>query len=201
MAYPVMDLVLLTVAVRLAVGAGRRAPSLQLLLAATAALFVTDTVYAWILLHVVAYTPGSSILELGWAAFYVGLGMAALHPSMCSLTEQAPSHLERIGWGRLVLLGSASLVPLTIWLIQFIRGVPVDNLVLIGATFVLFALVGLRMVGLVRLQVRYAARERALREAGVGSRHGDQPGHHIGGDDRGGSDTGRRRRSGAGVRA
>ena len=166
MAYPVMDLILLTVAVRLAVGAGRRALSLLLMLAAIAALFITDTIYAWILLHVEAYKPGSSILELGWAAFYVGLGMAALHPSMCSLTERAPSHRERIGWARPVVLGSAALVPPTIRLIQFIRGMPVDNLVLIGATFVLFLLVGLRMVGLVRLQVRYAARERALREAG-----------------------------------
>jgi diguanylate cyclase (GGDEF)-like protein/PAS domain S-box-containing protein len=166
MAYPLMDLLLIAVAVRLAVGAGGRARSFLLMLGAAWALFVTDTIYAWILLDR-DYEPGSGYLELGWAAFYIGLGMAALHPSMRSLTNRAPERDERIGWARLALLGSAALVPPALRLVQYLRGEPVDDILLIGATFVLFGLVVLRMAGLVRLQAGFAARERALREAGA----------------------------------
>ena len=166
MGYPLADLILIAVAVRLAVGAGRRVPSLILMLTATCALFLTDTIYAWVLLYA-TYEPGSGYLELGWAAFYIVLGMAALHPSMRSLTERAPEQTEHMGWARLAMLLGAALVPPTIRLAQYLRHEPVDNIVLIGATFTLFVLVVLRMAGLVRLQERYTARERALREAGA----------------------------------
>jgi len=42
MAYPFMDLMLLTVVIRLAIGAGKRAPSFYLMATAAFALFVTD---------------------------------------------------------------------------------------------------------------------------------------------------------------
>ena len=48
MAYPFMDLILVTAVVRLAIGAGKRAPSLYLMGAAAFALFLTDTVYTYI---------------------------------------------------------------------------------------------------------------------------------------------------------
>ena len=51
MAYPFMDLILLTVVVRLAIGAGKRAPSMYLMGAAALALFLTDTVYTLHLRH------------------------------------------------------------------------------------------------------------------------------------------------------
>ena len=165
-AYPVMDLVVITVVVRLGFGAGRRSLSFLLMLGAACALFATDTLYGWSLLHT-PYVPGSGYLEIGWVAFYVGFGVAALHRSMGSLTERAPEQDDRIGWGRLVLLGSAALLPSLLRLIQDTRGQTIDETVLIGATFVLFALVVLRMGGLARRQERDAARERALREAGA----------------------------------
>ena len=89
MSYPIMDLLLIAVAVRLAVGAGKRAPSFLLMMIAVMALFATDAIYGWLLLGN-GYTPGSGALEVGWIVFYVIFGMAALHPSMRALSERAP---------------------------------------------------------------------------------------------------------------
>ena len=59
MAYPMMDLLLAAVAIRLAVGAGRRPPAFYLMIAAIVALFVTDAIYGWFGLYTEAgYQPG-----------------------------------------------------------------------------------------------------------------------------------------------
>jgi diguanylate cyclase (GGDEF)-like protein/PAS domain S-box-containing protein len=166
MAYPVMDLILISVAIRLAFGAGRKAPSFLLMLFAALSLFAIDTLYGWSLLHT-PYTPGSGWLEIGWIVFYVGFGMAALHPSMRSLTERAPERIDRFGYPRLVLLSCAALIPPVLRLIQLARHEPVDTAVLSVSTIVLFLLVVMRMAGLIRGQERSTRRERALREAGA----------------------------------
>ena len=86
MAYPMMDLLLAAVAIRLAVGAGRTPVASILMMAAIVALFVTDAIYGWFGLYTASgYQPGSGWLEAGWMAFYVLLGTAALHPSMREL--------------------------------------------------------------------------------------------------------------------
>jgi diguanylate cyclase (GGDEF)-like protein/PAS domain S-box-containing protein len=166
MAYPVMDLILITVVIRLAFGAGRKAPSFLLMLVAALSLFAIDTVYGWSLLHT-PYTPGSGWLEIGWITFYVAFGMAALHPSMGTLTERAPDRIDRFGYPRLILLSCAALIPPVLRLIQLARHEPVDSAVLSVSTIVLFLLVVMRMAGLIRGQERSTRRERALREAGA----------------------------------
>ena len=60
MAYPVMDLLLAVVAIRLAVGAGRKPVAFYLMITAIGALFVTDAIYAWFGLYTESgYQPGS----------------------------------------------------------------------------------------------------------------------------------------------
>ena len=164
MGYPLMDLVLLVVAVRLAVGAGRRPASFYLLLAGVLTLFVTDAIYGWLLLTS-GYTPGSGWLELGWAGFYVLLGAAALHPSMRRMTERPDEAEYKASRGRLALLGLASLLAPFSQALQVWRGEAVDLPIVLGATFTLFILVMLRMASLIREQHRSAVRERVLREA------------------------------------
>lgn len=164
--YPIMDLLLVSVTARLAFGPGRHAPSLFLILGATSTLFVTDSLYGWSLLHE-PYVPGSGYLELGWITFYAGLGMAALHPSMESLTERAIVRDDRIGWGRLALLGVIALLPTSLRLTQSVTEHEMDDVILIGSTFTLFVLVMLRMAGLIHLQEKDATRERVLREVGA----------------------------------
>ncbi len=166
MAYPTMDLLLIAAGIRLAVGIGRRATSFQLMIAAIMALFVTDSIYGWSLLHT-PYVPGSGGLEVGWIAFYVMWGMAALHPSMRTLSERVPEAQARLTWPRLILLGAGSLLAPVTQGIQALRHEPVDLPVVLGATLTLFVLVVLRMAGLVRQRQKSVLRERALREAGA----------------------------------
>ena len=168
MAYPVMDLLLAVVAIRLAVGAGRKPVAFYLMITAIGALFVTDAIYAWFGLYTESgYQPGSGLLEAGWMAFYVLLGTAALHPSMVNITDKAPEWEDRLTFGRLALLTTAALAPPVVRLVQNWRGEPVDTNVLSAASIILFLLVVVRMAGLIRQQERSALRERALRESGM----------------------------------
>ncbi|MEA2520750.1 MAG: hypothetical protein QOI81_396, partial [Actinomycetota bacterium] len=167
MAYPLMDILLITFAVRLAVGGGRKAPSLYLMITGIVALFVTDAIYGWLLLHN-GYTPGSGLLEIGWIAFYVLFGAAALHPRMESISENTADVEVRVGSGRLTLLAVASLLAPLTQAIQLWQGHEVSNLpIILGSTIVLFVLAVIRMSGLVRRQQQSADREKALRQAGA----------------------------------
>ena len=86
--YPLMDLMLVTVAIRLAVGRGRKNPAFYLLLAGVVALFITDALYGWAGLHG-GYDNQTGYLEGGWAAFYLLIGAAALHPAVRSFSERS----------------------------------------------------------------------------------------------------------------
>jgi diguanylate cyclase (GGDEF)-like protein/PAS domain S-box-containing protein len=164
-AYPAMALLLVSVTIRLMVGAGRQVTASAMVLGAISFLFVTDALYGWTLLHT-PYVPGSGSLEVGWLCCYGLWGMAALHPSMRVMSERAETSRPRLTWPRLVLLGSAALLPPLLLAIEIATGQAVDIIVVLGATIVLFILVILRMVGLVHAQERSAGREMALREAG-----------------------------------
>ncbi len=166
MAYPLMDLLLITVAVRLTVGAGKRVAAFSLIMVGILALFATDNFYGWTLLHN-PYIPGSGQLEAGWIAFYLLIGAASLHPSMRSLSDPAPDVESRLTKPRLALLAGASLMAPLVQLLQKLRGEPIDVTVVVGASVVLFLLVVARMAGLVHKQEQSAMREKALRSAGA----------------------------------
>jgi signal transduction histidine kinase len=158
MAYPWMDLLTLTVAVRLAVSRGSRGKSYYLTIMSIAALFMSDTVYGWLQLHGGYQTGG--LLDGGWIVFYLLWGAAALHPSMAVADGTAePTPLTRT---RLLVLTLATFVaPVAGLLGPTTRG---DRLVIAGSAMVLFGLVLLRMVDLVQHQEGAAARERTLQE-------------------------------------
>jgi diguanylate cyclase (GGDEF)-like protein/PAS domain S-box-containing protein len=173
--YPVMDLMLITVAVRLAVGAGKRTPAFYLLLGGLVALFVTDSLYGWKVLHG-GYDNTTGFLEAGWAAFYLLVGAAALHPSARTLTERSTERGSTLTKGRLLVLAAVSLIaPITdaILTMQLAAATPegaaarADDLVVLGSSILLFLLVIARMAGLVHKNEQAADRERALREAGA----------------------------------
>ena len=166
MAYPFMDLILLTAVVRLAIGAGKRAPSLYLMGAAAFALFLTDTVYTYISVQGLVYDQ-SGYLEAGWGMFYLLWGAAALHPSMRHLADRAPDQEVRLTRGRLILLGAASLVPQAVRAVQLLREEATDLWVITISTTCLFVLVAARMAGLVRRQEQSTQREKALRNVGA----------------------------------
>jgi diguanylate cyclase (GGDEF)-like protein/PAS domain S-box-containing protein len=166
MAYPVMDLILLTVVVRLAIGGGRRAPAFWLMAGAAIALFVTDFAYSYLSVQGIVYNQ-SGYLEAGWASFYILWGAAALHGSMRELSERTVDPDPGLSRPRLVVLALASLLSPTVMMIQHVRDLSEDLPVLIGASAALFLLVVVRMAGLVHKQEQSAVRERALRGAGT----------------------------------
>ena len=162
-AYPLGDILLLAAAVRLAVDMGRRAPAFYLLAGSIVSLLAVDSLYTLALLtdtyhHQLTY-------DVGWIAYYLLWGAAALHPSMRTLEEPALDSRTRLTPTRLGLLAGACLIAPGVRFYQAL-GDP-DVIVLIVASAVLFLLVVMRMAGLVRQEERATARELALRAAGV----------------------------------
>jgi diguanylate cyclase (GGDEF)-like protein/PAS domain S-box-containing protein len=162
-AYPIGDVLLLAAAIRLAVDAGKRAPAFYLLVASIVSLLATDCLYNYAILadtyhHQLTY-------DIGWIAYLVLWGSAALHPSMRTLEEPALTARKRLSRLRLAQLALACLIAPAIHF-----GLDVHNgdvLVVIVASAGLFLLVVARMAGLVRDEESATGRELALRRAGV----------------------------------
>ncbi|HKZ75593.1 MAG TPA: PAS domain S-box protein, partial [Actinomycetota bacterium] len=164
MAYPLMDLMLLVVVVRLAIGGGKRAVSFYLMAAAAVALFATDFAHTYVTVHGLIYDR-SGYLQAGWAAFYLLWGASALHPSMRTLSNRVPDRERRFSEVRLGLLTAASLMLPGVQIVQLVTEYPVDAQMVIGASIALFLLVLARMSGLVHREEQSATREKALRKA------------------------------------
>ncbi len=162
-AYPTMDILLLGVVARVAAGSHRREPAFAFLLASGVVLLLSDAIYGAKLLD------GSSgidaILYTGWAIFYTLIGTSALHPSMRLLSTPGPKADAHLTRARLALLTCASLtVPLLI-LVRDALHEPIDLDGLVGSSAFMFALVLLRMAGIVRRNEQLAVQMVALTEA------------------------------------
>src|SRR5579863_9464807 len=142
-AYPLGDILLLGVAVRMAVGGGRRDSAYYLLVGAIAAVLVTDSIYGWIQLHG-SYTPGDP-LDGGWILYYVLFGAAALHPSMKSVSDAAAKKVN-VTRARVVGISVAALIAPVVEMLTTSRG-DSDAIVIGAATLVMFGLVVVRMIG------------------------------------------------------
>jgi diguanylate cyclase (GGDEF)-like protein/PAS domain S-box-containing protein len=163
-AYPLMDILVLGVVLRIAMGSRRPSRAFWLLFSGTLMLLASDAIYGWKELHG-GYTTGG-VLDAGWAAFYMLLGATALHPSMRELSKPAPEpdgHLNR--W-RLALLTTASFAAPVVMFVRSVLDEPLDIYVLAVAAIVMFALVIMRMAGIVRRHEEALRREGALRVAG-----------------------------------
>ena len=151
--YPIMDLLLLVVGVRLLVGAGARKQSFYLLVAALAAGLLADIVYC--LLQVLDAWPPAPItrqlIDACWLGSQLLLGAAALHPSMRSLTEPAPPTEQlcpRKRLRRLAVLAGLSLLAPAVLVIQDIGHDAIDARAIAVAWVVLFLLLVVRMADL-----------------------------------------------------
>src|SRR5262249_39832968 len=101
-AYPVMDLGLLTVALMLALGPGRRPLPLFLLIAGIVITLVADAGYIRTELEH-TYGPVGFIDAL-WEVGNLLIGAAALHPAMRRLGDRLPAADYRPGAGRLATM-------------------------------------------------------------------------------------------------
>ncbi|MFC4062133.1 diguanylate cyclase [Planomonospora corallina] len=153
-AFPVMDLLVLTVAVRLVFGGGVRNRSYHLLSAVLGLVLLADTGYGLQSLTG-EYIPGGW-LDLGWLTSYLLLGASALHPSMTRLDERVEQGPPELGRTRFVLMSGATLMAPAVLVLQYGRQGDLDLLVLAAASATLFLLVLVRMSGLVAAQRRLA---------------------------------------------
>ena len=161
-AYPLGDILVLAMLLRLLAPRGGKSVSLVLLTAGTLGLLASDIAYALIQLHG-TWRTGTPV-DLGWAVFYGAWGAAALHPSMVTLTEPTewrPDHAR----GRLGLLILASLIAPAMLIVAAARG-DTSNVGVMGAfSAVLFFLVLYRLAGVAETHRRAVTRERTLRGA------------------------------------
>jgi signal transduction histidine kinase/CheY-like chemotaxis protein len=160
MAYPILDVLLLTMAVRLLLVRGHRPPAHVLLAMGAVSLTVADTLYNF--LNVLPGLPlDIEPYYLLFTLWYVLAGTAFLHPSMGAEVRPETGLPSEHDQGRLVLLGAVVLVAPTLVVIEGLRD---DNwhLPIIGvASMVLFVLVMVRM----RLLMRSLHQARADAEA------------------------------------
>lgn len=164
-AYPLGDVVVLALLLRLLTSRGGNSRSLQLLAVGSLGLLVSDVLYGLIQLHG-TWRIGTPV-ELGWAAFYTAWGAAALHPSMVELTRPLPTQQPDLSTARLMLLTLASLIAPAILIIEALGG-NTGNAGVIGAfSALLYLLVLARLAVVVSDRRQAVARERALREAGA----------------------------------
>jgi diguanylate cyclase (GGDEF)-like protein/PAS domain S-box-containing protein len=161
-AYPLADILVLGVAVRLAVGTGRRSSAFYMIVGALIVVLAADSAYGWSLLHGVhnLATP----LDAGWIAAHLLFGAAALHPSMTTVSQAAGAKL-RLTPVRFVAIAAAALIAPVIMVVKASARGGSDEIVVGCAAIVLFALVVVRMIGLARDQQAATARERTMRRA------------------------------------
>ncbi|QMU77159.1 EAL domain-containing protein [Streptacidiphilus sp. PB12-B1b] len=161
-AYPLGDILVLAMLLRLLAPRGGKSVSLVLLTFGTLGLLSADIAYALIQLHGV-WRTGTAV-DLGWAVLYGAWGAAALHPSMVTLTQPMRWRPDT-GGVRLGLLTLASLIAPAMLLLAAARGDTRSAGVIGAFSAVLFLLVLYRLAGVAETHRRALTRERALRGA------------------------------------
>jgi diguanylate cyclase (GGDEF)-like protein len=153
-AYPIMDVIMLAMAMWLLIGTGRRTRSFWLLAAALVLLFATDTTYA---LEQIAgtYHPGG-FLDGMWIGYYLLIGASALDPSMVHLGDPLPANSRAPTATRFIGLGIAAVAVPCVLLIEQGRDTLYVFPVIAADTALLFVLVILRLMGMVSEQRRIA---------------------------------------------
>jgi signal transduction histidine kinase len=136
LAFPIADIAVLSILVRLWSGGGQRRMPYYLLGAGVLSMLLSDLTFSVIALQG-TYTPGG-LIDLGWLFSYVAFGAAALHPAMGTISQRARPTEIRPSRMRLVLLTAASLVAPAVLTLQWLRGEPIDAPVIAGACVVLF---------------------------------------------------------------
>jgi diguanylate cyclase (GGDEF)-like protein/PAS domain S-box-containing protein len=169
LSFPVLDLLLLSLAARMVLGPGRRSPAFTLVLVALLFQLVGDALYGVGSLH--GWYRAGDPLDLLFVLSAVLFGTAALHPSMVDLTEPSPDAEKRLSWRRLALLTAATLMAPAMLAVAAVREESRELLVIVGAATMLSALVIVRLAGLVARHARAERREHALAKAAAALVH------------------------------
>src|SRR6266545_2939146 len=153
-AYPVMDLAMLVVALRLILGVGRRSPSFHLLIGYLLAILTADSLY--VLQQLDGTYQAGNFLDAIWLTGNLALGAAALHPTMARVGEPSAVREQTLGPIRISALCAAALIAPAMLLVPYVTRMPRGVPVIAIACAVLFVLVIARLAGLVVDQRRLA---------------------------------------------
>jgi diguanylate cyclase (GGDEF)-like protein len=150
-AYPVGDIMLLAMTVRLMIGGGARSPAFRLVCAALACFLVGDG--AWAVINQMVWEPSPMAHKLLGDVFLAGFlcfGAAAAHPGMRSLSRAVEPRSGRISRPLLVALTAASLIGPGLLIVQAVRHQVTDVLAIGIGCVALFLLVVTRMSQLIK---------------------------------------------------
>ncbi len=143
-AYPVFDVLWLGVVARMLFGPGIRTPAFWLIVAAIAAVLVSDTAVAWV--QSVGGTRTGEIIDLGWWVAIAALAVAALHPTMVDPLPAEADAVDQPSSLRIANLLFASLVAPAVLLAQGWSDLTVLDLwVVVGGSAALSMLVAARL--------------------------------------------------------
>jgi signal transduction histidine kinase len=159
LAYPAMDVVLLSGLAVFFLSPAWRTASYRFLFASIVLLVLADEIDA-------AYSysyVNTSWLDNGWLFSYVLWGVAALHPSMTALTEIRRPRRTRLSAPRLALLGGALLAAPVVLLLQKVTHERIEVYPIVAGATVLAVLVLARLGGIVRTLRQSQLEERSAR--------------------------------------
>jgi diguanylate cyclase (GGDEF)-like protein len=149
--YPIGDIVVLAMVVRLLIGGGRRTPAYWIL-AGTVLVFLTADV-TWATLNQLGLEPGphaASMLQMLYLAGYAMFGLAALHPSVRDVGDQGSAQRSRVSPALLAVLSVVCLIAPGILVLEVIGQQISDGIAIATGSAALFLLVVLRMAQLLR---------------------------------------------------
>ncbi len=156
-AYPIGDIVIIGLVIRLLTTPGGRTVSLRLLIAAIVALLAVDTIAT--AMSLLTFDSSDAINFL-WLASYVFWGAAALHPSMHELSQPTRGKDGPFTRKRLIALTVAVLVAPAVLAVEALTNHRVDIWAVVIGSVVMFVLVVLRMNLAIR-QMSTANRQRS----------------------------------------
>ncbi|MBM2620577.1 GGDEF domain-containing protein [Actinoplanes sp. LDG1-06] len=149
-AYPVGDLMLITVGARLMLGAGPRTLPLKLIGVYLGALLYADSTYS-VQTLAGSYRTGN-YLDAIWMVGCFLFAAAVLHPDLPKMAERSPTATPDATPARLLLLAGAAVMAPGSMIVQYLRGDAPHVVVGATACIVLILLVLGRMAGLVGAQ-------------------------------------------------
>ena len=163
--YPVMDVALVAVAVRLVGVVPLRRPAYSLLAAGLCSLLVADTIYG--VLNSAGTFETGGFADLFWLGFYVLVGAAALQPSVPDSVQVRTHSSSQLSRSRLAML---CLMTLAVPTIDLVWGRPADKILTAVTSMLMFVLVLGRLAGLMGVVLRSEQRARLDTLTGLANR-------------------------------
>jgi signal transduction histidine kinase len=166
--FPLADVMVLAVLLRLWTGGGGRGWAYYLLGIGGVAMLASDTAAGLTLLITGSYEPGGFI-DIGYITFPLALAAAALHPSMPSISLPGLRTRTRVTRVRLALLVGAVVLAQAVIVVEWLRGRPIQYPVVAGAGILMSLLTFVRFGGMARdIAVQHERRRAAIQVVQAG---------------------------------